>query len=247
MYKELAALSVEHLSVFYHHFCALSDISVEIAQGVLLAIVGPNGGGKTTFIKAVLGLIKARSGTVLFFGKSFASQRARVAYIPQHLSVDWDFPISVLDVVLMGRYGHIGWFRRPSQEDKDKAYEALHVVGLAAYAHRHINELSGGQQQRIFVARALVQEADILLLDEPFVGVDAKTEKVIIELLQKLRAQGKTIIVVHHDLQTLSEYFDWVLLLNKKKIAYGPVQEVCMPEYMCATYGGRNILVPRDI
>ncbi len=246
MYKERAALSVEHLSVFYHHFCALSDISLHVTHGILLAIVGPNGGGKTTFIKAVLGLIKPRSGTVSFFGQPFASQRARVAYIPQHLSVDWDFPICVLDVVLMGRYGHMGWFARPSPEDRVKAYEALHMVGLASYADRHINELSGGQQQRIFVARALVQEADLLLLDEPFVGVDMKTEKLIIEILQALRTQGKTIIVVHHDLQTLSEYFDWVLLLNKKKIAYGPVQEVCMPEYICAAYGGRNVLVPRE-
>lgn len=245
MYKDSVALSVEHLTVFYERFCALSNISVDIAHGVMLAIVGPNGGGKTSFMKAVLGLIKPHAGTISFFGKPLAQQRMRVAYIPQHLSVDWDFPINVLDVVLMGRYGRIGWFWRPSAEDKAKAYEALHMVNLSSYAHRHINELSGGQQQRVFVARALVQEADLLLLDEPFVGVDTKTEKLIIELLQKLRTAGKTIVVVHHDLQTLSDYFDWVLLLNKTKIAYGPVQQVCMPEYICAAYGGYNVLVPR--
>ncbi len=146
---------------------------------------------------------------------------------------------------MMGRYGHLGWFRRPSIIDKLKVYEALHAVDLIAYADRHINELSGGQQQRIFVARALVQEADLFLFDEPFVGVDIKTEKIIMALLKDLRTQGKTIIVVHHDMQTLSDYFDWVLLLNKKTIAYGPVEEVCMPEYICAAYGGRNVLVPR--
>jgi manganese/zinc/iron transport system ATP- binding protein len=246
MYKKVPALTVEHLSVFYHHFCALSDISVEIAQGTMLAIVGPNGGGKSTFIKAVLGLINPHAGSVFFFGKSFAQQRMRVAYIPQHLSVDWDFPASVLDVVLMGRYGHLGWFWRPSRHDIAKAHEALQAIDLAEYAHCHINELSGGQRQRVFVARALVQDADLLLLDEPLVGVDIATERLIIDLLKKLRTQNKTIMMVHHDLQTLSEYFDWVLLLNKTKIAYGPVAQVCMPEYICAAYGGRNVLVPRE-
>jgi manganese/zinc/iron transport system ATP- binding protein len=245
MYKATNALSVHNLSVFYHQFCALSDISVDIAQGLLLAIVGPNGGGKTTFIKAVLGLIKPTSGVVTFFGESLARQRMRIAYIPQRLSVDWDFPASVLDVVVMGRYGHIGWFWRPSDEDIAKSYEALNIVGLGNYAHQHINELSGGQQQRVFVARALVQEANILLLDEPLVGVDIKTEKIIIQVLQELRTQKKTIIVVHHDVQTLSEYFDWVLLLNKKKIAYGPVEQVCIPEYICAAYNGRTIFAHR--
>jgi manganese/zinc/iron transport system ATP- binding protein len=246
MYKVSAAVSVSNLSVFYNQFCALSDISLEIMEGRLLAIVGPNGGGKSTFIKSVLGLIKPASGIVTFFGKPFEEHRMRIAYIPQRLSVDWDFPACVLDVVLMGRYGKIGWFWRPSQEDKLKAYEALHLVGLGNYAHQHINELSGGQQQRVFVARALVQEADILLLDEPFVGVDIKTEKIIVQILQELRAHGKTIIVVHHDIQTLSEYFDWVLLLNKRKIAYGPVNEVCIPEYICAAYGGRTIFGQRE-
>ncbi len=245
MNQHIPALSVRNLSVFYHQFCALSDISFDIEQGTLLAIAGPNGGGKTTLIKSILGLIRSHSGIVTIFDKKLCEQRARVAYIPQRMSVDWDFPASVLDVVLMGRYYHLGWFWRPSKEDKNKAYEALYQVGLTHCADRHINELSGGQQQRVFVARALVQQADLLLLDEPFIGIDIKTEQLIIELLKELRSQGKTIVVVHHDLQTLSEYFDWVLLLNKKKIAYGPVVDVCMPEYICAAYGNRNIFIKR--
>lgn len=246
MNQYISALSVQNLSVFYNHLCALSNISVEVAQGKLVAIAGPNGGGKTTFIRSLIGLVKPQSGHIEIFQQSFAAQRSRIAYIPQRMSVDWDFPASALDVVLMGRYRHIGWFARPSRFDKECAYHALQQVGLLQYADRHINELSGGQQQRIFVARALVQEADLLLLDEPFVGIDNKTERIIIDILQSLRTQGKTVMVVHHDLQTLSEYFDWVLLLNRKKIAYGPTHQVCVPEYMCAAYGDRKILIKQN-
>ncbi|EKD48870.1 MAG: zinc ABC transporter, ATP-binding protein [uncultured bacterium] len=242
MNQTIPALSVQNLTVSYRSFCALQSVSAVIPSGILLAIAGPNGGGKTTFIKSVLGLVTPDSGTTAVFNQSFESQRSRVAYIPQRLSVDWDFPATVFDVVLMGRYAHIGWLRWPSQEDKAKAYEALASVGLSSYADRHISELSGGQQQRVFVARALVQEADLLLLDEPFVGVDIKTEQIIMTILRDLQRQGKTIIVVHHDLQTLSDYFDWVLLLNVTKIALGPIETVCMPEYICAAYGDRNLV-----
>lgn len=237
-----SAIAVHNLSVSYRSVAALQSISVDIPSGILLAIAGPNGGGKTTFIKALLGLVAPDSGTTSLFNSTLEKERSRIAYIPQRLSVDWDFPATVFDVVLMGRYASIGWLRWPSADDKAMAYEALAQVGLAAYSDRHISELSGGQQQRVFVARALVQQADLLLLDEPFVGVDIKTEQVIIGILRALQQQGKTIVVVHHDLQTLSDYFDWVLLLNVKKIALGPIDSVCVPEYMCAAYDDRNIV-----
>ncbi len=246
MNQNIPALSVQNLTVYYRTVCALQSVSAVIPSGILLAIAGPNGGGKTTFIKSILGLVSPDSGTTSIFNQSFVSQRSRVAYIPQRLSVDWDFPATVFDVVLMGRYAHVGWLWWPSQADRAKVYEALHSVDLSAYADRHISELSGGQQQRVFVARALVQEADLLLLDEPFVGVDMKTERLIMSILRELQKRGKTIIVVHHDLQTLSDYFDWVLLLNVKKIALGPIETVCVSEYICAAYDDRNIVAPRD-
>ncbi len=239
------ALAVRDLSVYYRDLCALQSISINVPTGTMLGIAGPNGGGKTTFLKAVLNLLPKQAGQVSIFDSSFSAQRERVAYIPQRLSVDWYFPVTVFDVVMMGRYAQIGWLWRPSNGDNDRVYEALHQVDLSSYAHRHISQLSGGQQQRVFVARALAQDADLLLLDEPFVGVDIKTEKLIISLLREMQQSGKTVIVVHHDLQTLSDYFDWVLLLNVKQIGFGPIDTVCMPEYICAAYGERNIFVPR--
>ena len=238
-------LEVKNLTVSYNSVLALHDVSVSVRAGTLLAIAGPNGGGKTSFIKAILDLISIQSGIIRVFGASFALNRTKIAYIPQRTTVDWDFPVSVLDVVLMGRYKHIGLFRKPSDVDYMKAFDALHKVGMSALSDRHISELSGGQQQRVFIARALVQEAELLLLDEPFIGIDAATENCIISLLQDMRDVGKTIIVVHHDIQTLWEYFDTVLLLNQKKIAFGPVREICMPEYMCAAYGGKTIFVQK--
>ena len=239
------ALEVKNLFVSYHNIIALHDISFAIAPGTLLAVAGPNGGGKTTLIKSILQLIKTTAGTISVFGGSFEEHRERIAYIPQRNSVDWDFPVSVLDVVLMGRYKKIGLFKRPCDEDYNLAYEALALLQISNLADRHISELSGGQQQRVFIARALVQQADLLLLDEPFVGIDNVTEKIIISILQKLRDKGKTIIVIHHDIQTLVDYFDYVLLLNQKKIAFGLVHEVCMPEYICAAYSGKTIFVPK--
>ncbi len=246
MNLNILALAVHDLSVHYRDLCALQSISVNVPTGIMLGIAGPNGGGKTTFLKAILNLLPKTTGRVAIFDSSLSVQRERVAYIPQRLSVDWNFPVTVFDVVMMGRYAQIGWLWRPSNNDKDKVHEALHQVDLSRYADRHISQLSGGQQQRVFVARALAQDADLLLLDEPFVGVDIKTEKLIISLLRKMQQNGKTIIVVHHDLQTLSDYFDWVLLLNVKKIGFGPIEKVCRPEYICAAYGERNIFVPRQ-
>jgi manganese/zinc/iron transport system ATP- binding protein len=233
------AIDVTDLTVAYQDKPVLWDVDLQAPPGVLLAIVGPNGAGKTTFIKAVLGLIKPVAGQMLIYGKPYAEQRRLVGYVPQRGSVDWDFPTSVLDVVMMGRYGELSWFRRPGRDDRERALEALEKVGMARYAGRQISQLSGGQQQRTFLARALVQDAQIYFMDEPFQGVDATTERAIVDLLKELRAAGKSVVVVHHDLQTVPEYFDWVMLLNVSRVAAGPVGVVFTEENLRRTYGGR--------
>ena len=233
------AIDVTDLTVAYQDKPVLWDIDLQVPPGILLAIVGPNGAGKTTLIKAILGLIKPVAGQTLIYGKPYTEQRRLVGYVPQRGSVDWDFPTSVLDVVMMGRYGELGWFRRPGHEDRARALEALEKVGMAQYAGRQISQLSGGQQQRTFLARALVQDAQIYFMDEPFQGVDATTERAIVSLLKELRAAGKSVMVVHHDLQTVAEYFDWVMLLNVRRVAVGPVSEVFTEDNLRRTYGGR--------
>ena len=235
------ALDVKDLTVAFKEKPVLWDIDVTVPEGVLMAIVGPNGAGKTTFLKACLGLIKPAAGHVLIYGKEYQQVNRSVAYVPQRRSVDWDFPTNVLDVVLMGRYGSIGWFNRPSRIDKELAMDALEKVGMLDFFDRQINQLSGGQQQRVFLARALVQDSRMVVMDEPFVGVDAATESTIITLLKELRSIGKTLIVVHHDLQTLREYFDWVFLLNVRKIVSGPVKDVLSIENLKLTYGGKRV------
>jgi manganese/zinc/iron transport system ATP- binding protein len=232
-------ISVEDLTVAYEQKPVLWDVDMFVPQGTLMAIVGPNGAGKSTLIKTILSLIKPIAGTVLIKGKPYEQQRQIVGYVPQRGSVDWDFPTNVLDVVMMGRYRALGWIKRPGQAEKEMALEALEKVGMSAYAGRQISQLSGGQQQRVFLARALVQDAEIYFMDEPFQGVDATTERAIVNILKELRAGGKTVVVVHHDLQTVPEYFDWVLLLNVRSIASGPVDEVFTEENLRRTYGGR--------
>ena len=234
------AVLVQDLTVAYREKPVLWDIDLKIPKGVLLAIVGPNGAGKTTLLRSIMGLIKPAAGNVSIFGQSIHQQKKSIGYMPQRGSVDWDFPTDALDVVMMGRYGHLGWFKRPSKTDKKLALDALDRVGMADFSHHQLNQLSGGQQQRVFLARALVQDADLYFMDEPFVGVDAVTEKTIIELLKELRNQAKTVVVVHHDLQTLSDYFDWVSLLNVRQIAYGSVKDVLTQENLKTTYGGRS-------
>jgi manganese/zinc/iron transport system ATP- binding protein len=204
-----------------------------------MAVVGPNGAGKTTLLKSILGLLKPAAGKVQIYGKPYLEQRKLVGYVPQRGSVDWDFPTSVLDVVMMGRYGDLGWLRRPGRAEKEAAHQALEKVGMLDYASRQISQLSGGQQQRVFLARALAQDAQIYIMDEPFQGVDATTERAIVALLQELRHAGKTVLVVHHDLQTVPEYFDWVTLLNVRRIASGPVEDVFTEQNLRLTYGGR--------
>ena len=239
MENNKTALEVTDLTVAYDNKPVLWDIDLNIPKGVLMAIVGPNGAGKTTLIKAIQGLVPIAAGRVLVFGKQYVHNRKLVAYVPQRGSVDWDFPTSVIDVVKMGTYGSLGWFRRPGKKQHNLALEALEKVGMLEYQNRQISKLSGGQQQRVFLARALVQNAEIYLMDEPFQGVDATTEKAIITLLKELRSQGKTLVVVHHDLQTVKEYFDSVTLLNVRLIESGPVGTVFNSENLNSTYGGK--------
>lgn len=240
------AIQVTDLTVAYGNKPVLWDIDLRVPGNTLMAIVGPNGAGKTTLIKAILGLVPVAAGQVLIYGRPYAEQRRLVGYVPQRGSVDWDFPTNVLDVVMMGRYGALGWFKRPGRQERELALQALDKVGMRAYAHRQISQLSGGQQQRTFLARALVQDAQVYFMDEPFQGVDATTERAIVTLLKELRAAGKTVVVVHHDLQTVPEYFDWVTLLNVRRIASGPVSEVFTEENLRLTYGGRVAFLHRN-
>ncbi len=236
-------LSIHDLTVAYHRKPVLWDVDLEVASGKLIGIVGPNGAGKSTLIKAVLDLLPRASGHVRIFGKSYKENRSRVGYVPQRESVDWDFPVSALDVVTMGRYRKIGWFRPVTRSHKNAAMESLDRVGIANLAHRQISQLSGGQQQRAFLARALVQDADLYLMDEPFAAVDAATETAIVGLLQDLRERGKTCLVVHHDLQTVREYFDEVILINMRVVAHGPTETTFTEENLRKTYGGKLTLL----
>ena len=234
------AVQAESLYVNYDRTAVLWDVSCQIPTGQMTCIVGPNGAGKSTFLKTLLGLVPPISGKVQFWGAGIEAVRSKISYVPQRGSVDWDFPISALEVVLMGRYGlsnFWGLFCKVRKADREAALHALELVGMREYAHRQIGELSGGQQQRIFLARAIVQSADLLLLDEPFAGVDLTTEKTMIEILKKICAQGKTVIAVHHDLHTVQEYFDWVLFLNTHVIACGPTNETFQKENLQKTYG----------
>jgi manganese/zinc/iron transport system ATP- binding protein len=240
------AIEVTDLTIAYKDKPVLWDVDMSVPSGTLMAIVGPNGAGKTTLIKSILGLVKPAAGQVLVHGKSFAEQRHLVGYVPQRGSVDWDFPTSVLDVVMMGRYGTLGWFKRPGAAEHAAALDALDKVGMKPYAERQISQLSGGQQQRVFLARALVQDAQLYFMDEPFQGVDATTERAIVALLQELRKAGKTVVVVHHDLQTVPEYFDWVTMLNVRCIVSGPVSEVFTEQNLRKAYGGKVAFLRAD-
>ncbi len=239
----MTAIEVADLTVAYGERPALWDVDLTVPTQTLMAIVGPNGAGKTTLIRAILGLVRPAAGTVRVFGRPYAEQRRLVAYVPQRGTVDWDFPTSVLDVVTMGRYGTLGWLRRPGRRERAAALAALEQVGMREYADRQISQLSGGQQQRVAIARALVQDAQVYLMDEPFQGVDATTELAIVRLLQQLREDGRTVVAVHHDLQTVREYFDSVTLLNVRLVAAGPVADVFTDENLRATYGARTAFV----
>ncbi|MFO0901251.1 MAG: metal ABC transporter ATP-binding protein [Pirellulales bacterium] len=236
-------LDIHDVTVAYHRKPVLWDVDLTIAAPALVGIVGPNGAGKSTLIKAVLGLAPLASGQVTVFGEPVPKVRRRIGYVPQRESVDWEFPVNVLDVVLMGVYGRLGWFRRPSAADRAWALECLDQVGMADFATRQIGQLSGGQQQRTFLARALAQKADIYFMDEPMAGVDAATERAVFALLERLRAAGKTVLVVHHDLRTVPQYFEQVVLLNMRVVASGPTAQAFTPENLKRTYGARLTLL----
>ncbi|MSR29635.1 MAG: ABC transporter ATP-binding protein [Phycisphaerales bacterium] len=242
-HSKSSPLGIHALTVAYHRKPVLWDIDLDIPAGSIVGIIGPNGAGKSTLLKACLGLVPAASGRVTVFGKPYETQRALVGYVPQRESVDWDFPVSVFDVVMMGTYGRLGWLRRAGSAERERAHAALESVGISEYAHRQIGQLSGGQQQRVFLARALAQEARLYLMDEPFASVDAATEQAIVGVLRKMRGEGRTALVVHHDLESASAYFDWVVLLNTRVIAAGPTHEVMTHAHLRETYGGRLTLL----
>ena len=223
------AIEIRNLTVAYGENIALENLNLDIEAGSLMALVGPNGAGKSTLIKTILKFLKQITGEIKINAKTFA-------YVPQRNSVDWDFPTTLFDVVEMGCYGRVGFFKRVSTEEKQKVLKAIEQVGMLDFKDRQISELSGGQQQRAFIARALVQEADIYLMDEPFQGVDSTTEKSIVDILKKLKSEGKTLIVVHHDLQTVPTYFETVTFINKSVIASGKIKEVFTQENIDMAY-----------
>jgi manganese/zinc/iron transport system ATP- binding protein len=241
-----APLTVKNLTVAYQKQPVLRNVSFDIPEGKLIGIVGPNGAGKSTLIKGILGLTPKVSGEVAIYGKPYKEQRKLIGYVPQRESVDWDFPTNALDVVTMGRYGHLGWFRRPGRKEKELAMNCLRHVGMENFTDRQISQLSGGQQQRIFLARALAQDARLYFMDEPFAGVDARTEKAIITLLHELRQQGKTVLVVHHDLNTVRQYFDWLILLNVSLMGIGKTEDLFTRENLQHTYGGKLVMFDSD-
>jgi manganese/zinc/iron transport system ATP- binding protein len=247
MNKQQPSIIVDQLTVTYEEAPVLWNLHFSIPSGRLVGIIGPNGAGKSTLFKTFIGLLKPISGKVEFFGSPFKKMRKKIAYVPQRSSVDWDFPVTVLDVVIMGSYGRLGWFKRPKLSDKESAMRALEMLGMQSFADRQISELSGGQQQRVFLARALLQDADIFLMDEPFAGIDLATEKVIIALLKKLKSEGKTLLVVHHDLSNVLSTFDWVIMLNKSLIACGPAEEVFHAENIMRAFGRSEALLEEAV
>jgi manganese/zinc/iron transport system ATP- binding protein len=234
------AIHMEDVTVTWENTPVLWDIDMEVPQGAVMALLGPYGAGKSTIFKSILGLTKPSAGQIFIFGKPAAKQKSLIAYIPITRSVDWDFPVSVYDVVLMGTYASVGWFWNPGKIEKQRAIDALKRVGMLDFKHRQIGELSDGQKQRVFIARALVQNAEIFLMDEPFQGVDLATEKIIVEIIHELKSMGKTVVVAHQDLQTVEDYFDWVFMLNVRRIAVGTVREAFNEDNLRLTFGGRS-------
>lgn len=239
------ALTVKSLFVSYHGNEAVKNVSFSVEQGKLVGIIGPNGAGKSTLLKALLNLIPKDKGDVHIYGKSFNEQRKSIAYVPQRSNIDWDFPITVLDTVLLGTYPNLGLFKRPKKKEKEWAFQCLEKVGMGDFSKRQIGELSGGQQQRVFLARALAQKSEIFFLDEPFVGIDVASEEMIITILKELKSSGKTILVVHHDLSKVSDYFEKLILLNKELIGYGDIDQVFRPETLSKAYSGQFSFLER--
>jgi ABC-type Mn2+/Zn2+ transport system ATPase subunit len=238
-------LTVKSLFVSYHGNEAIENVSFSIEQGKLVGIIGPNGAGKSTLLKALLNLIPKDKGEIQIYGKSFNERRKSVAYVPQRSDIDWDFPINVLDTVLLGTYPNLGLFKKPKKKEKEWALQCLQRVGMEEFSKRQIGELSGGQQQRVFLARALAQKSEILFLDEPFVGIDVSSEETIITILKELKNSGRTILVVHHDLSKVSDYFDELILLNKKLIGYGDIDQILRAEVLSKAYSGQFSFLER--
>lgn len=234
------AIEVKNLTVAYNATPVLWDVDLSIPRQVVMGLVGPNGAGKSTLLKSILNLTPKLAGEISVFGKPFTANRKQIGYVPQRSSIDWDFPTTVLDLVMMGTYGRLGWFRRPGKREKADSIAALEKLGMEDFATRQINELSGGQQQRAFLARAFVQDAPIYFLDEPFTGVDVTTEKAIVELLHELRDNGKTIVVVQHDLNTVGKYLDQVTLINQRIVGCGAISEVFTDDLIEETYNGKG-------
>ncbi|MBT2217884.1 metal ABC transporter ATP-binding protein [Virgibacillus dakarensis] len=235
----MSSVAVEHLSVSYYGKEAVKDVSFAIAPGKLVGVIGPNGAGKSTLLKAVLGLIPKDNGQIVILNKDRKDIRKKIAYVPQRSDIDWDFPISVIDTVLIGSYPRLGMFKKPKKQDKEFAIHCLEKVQMQDFKNRQIGELSGGQQQRVFIARALAQQAEVFFLDEPFVGIDIGSEETIIRILKELECQGKTILVVHHDLSKAKDYFQQVLLLNQELVEFGDVDDVMQPETIIRAYQGQ--------
>jgi manganese/zinc/iron transport system ATP- binding protein len=234
------ALKVSNLTVHYASLLALWDISLEVPKQKLICIIGPNGAGKSTFMKALLGIVPKVSGSSEFFDQPIGKVRQKIAYVPQRISIDWQFPITAIEVVLMGGYHRYGLLKNPKKCDVEEAKLLMQKFGILDLASRQISELSGGQQQRLFLARALMQRAEIYFFDEPFAGVDLLTEKMMMDAFKELKNQGKTIFVIHHDLNTVQEYFDWVILLKQRLVANGPTNQVFNAEHLSVAYGGRS-------
>lgn len=241
--REPPALRIHNLTVSYRGKPAIRNVTVTVEQGLRVGLVGPNGAGKSTLLRALVGLLRPDTGSVELFGRPVREARRLVAYVPQRSDVDWDYPVVAEEVVLMGRFPHLGWVRRPGPEDRKVARECLRQVGMEEFARRQIGQLSGGQQQRVFLARALAQEPRLFLLDEPFVGVDAATEETIYGLLDRFRREGRTVVVATHDLSRAQTAFDRLLLLNQHVVGYGPPMEVFQPDLLQRTYGGRLTLL----
>lgn len=243
--QEIPVIKIKNLTVSYHRKPAIRSVNLELKERGIIGIIGPNGAGKSTLLKAILNLVPIEHGSVSVFGESIAKVRHRISYVPQKEVIDWDFPVTVSDVVMMGRYAHLGVIQRPRNRDREIVDSAIDKIGMSEYRNRQIGNLSGGQQQRVFLARALAQESDILLLDEPFVGVDAATEQAIIELMHLLNKDGKMVIVVNHDLGKVQEYFQYLIMINQWLIAYGPTREVFKPDLLSRTYGGRLTILQK--
>lgn len=239
------SIDIQNLTVSYHRKPAIRSVNLKVQEKGIIGIIGPNGAGKSTLLKAILNLVPIENGSVRVFGEPVDNVRHKISYVPQKEIIDWDFPVTVDDVVMMGRYAHLGIVERPGARDREIVDAAIDKVGMNEYKNQQIGNLSGGQQQRVFLARALAQESDILLLDEPFVGVDAATEHAIIELMHTLNDEGKMVIVVNHDLGKVQEYFQHLIMINQWLIAYGPTREVFKPDLLSRTYGGRLTILQK--